>query len=182
MTVAAVQSEPAVDWFRQPTALEVAHYNSILKRKADDASLRARRIFGDCLHKLTQLGMKEAQARSMLGKWRGQAKDDDLLIRTVEKAHEISSPDPVSYVTKALKEAKSRTSKTKALQKSEWTLLGWEAPTQTPAGPKYKKGERGQVWRDPFGKEVILPAKSGTALPSHEEEPGYTLDRKSKAA
>ncbi len=179
--VAAIHSDHD-EWSRQPTALEVAHYNAMLKRRADDASLRARRIFGDCLHKLTQLGMKEVQARSMLGKWRAEAKDDDLLIRTVGKAHEISSPDPVSYVTKSLKTAKSRATKTTALQKSAWTLLGWEAPTLTPAGPKYKKGERGEVWRDPFGKEVILPAKSGTTLPSHEEEPGYTIKRKNKAA
>lgn len=161
------------EWEREPTALEIAHYNAVMTKAANDASERARKIFGECLLKLIQLGMKEANARSMLGKWRGQAKDDALLIRVIDKAHEIGTPDPVSYVTKAIKGSKERAGKTAALQKSTWTLLGWEPARITPSGPKYKGPVRGQVWRDPFGKETVLPPSQGATPPTHEQDPGY---------
>src|SRR3546814_6424654 len=90
---------------------------------------RARAIFGTCLLQLTQLRMKQAEARSMLGKWRSQAGDDDTLIRVVAAAHKAGTPDPVSYITKALAGSQERTEKVAALQKAEWSLLGWEPPT-----------------------------------------------------
>lgn len=169
-------------WERQPTALEVAHYNAVLTRTANDASERARKIFGDCLLKLLHLGMKETNARSMLGRWRSQAKDDALLIRVIEAAHKMGTPDPVSYVTKAIKAAKSRGAQTVALQKSSWTLLGWEAPRAGSTEPTFKGAVRGQVWRDPFGKETVLPPKEGTVPPTIDEDPGYQLKRSDQAA
>lgn len=170
------------DWDREPTALETAHYNDLMAKKQNDASERARKIFGDCLLKLIQLGMNQKQARSMLGKWRGQAKDDARLIAIVEKAHQIATPDPVAYITKAIKGSKDRAAKTTALQKSSWTLLGWERPRMTRGVPKYKGPSRGQVWRDPFGKETVLPAKSGLNPPTHEEDPGYAPKKTTRAA
>ena len=181
MTLAATNYDEDAEWDRQPTALEIAHYNSLLLKTANEASERARKIFGECLLKLTQLGMREGQARSMLGKWRGQAKDDARLISVITKAHEMATPDPVSYVTKALKGSQEREAKTVALQKSSWTLLGWEPPRFTAQGVKYKTGVRGQVWRDPFGKETVLPPKPGVAPPSHEQDPGYQSTRKNAA-
>lgn len=178
----ALDFDEEADWARQPTALEIAHYNEVLTKRSNAESERSRKIFGDCLLKLIQLGMREQQARAMLGKWRGQAKDDQRLIDVVTKAHEISTPDPVSYVTKALKKSQERVSKTKALQKSSWTLLGWEAPKRTREGFKYKHGVRGQVWLDPFGKETILPPKAGVTPPTEAEDTGYQPKANKQAA
>lgn len=165
------------DWDRAPTALEIAHYNAMLNRKVDAASEKARAIFGECLRKLIQLGMKQAQARSMLGKWRSQAADDDMLIRVINIAHSTSATDPVSYVTKAIAGAKQRTDKTAALQKSEWTLLGWEPPKYVAGRPRFKGQARGQVWRDPFGKISILPAPDDVVPPTLDDDPGILLDK-----
>src|SRR3546814_20060255 len=96
-------SDPIIDddlWDRQPTAYELAHYNAVIKREANRASERARAIFGTCLLQLTQLGMKQAQARSMLGKWRSKAGDDDTRIRVVAETHKAGTPAPVPNNTK----------------------------------------------------------------------------------
>lgn len=164
-------------WDRQPTALEIAYYNAQLQRQENDASERARKIFGECLLKLIQLGMAESKARSMLGKWRRQASNDKLLIEVIKVAHDIGTPDPVSYVTKAIAGAKQRAEKIQSLQKSEWTLLGWEKPTRGPGGLRFKGQARGQVWRDPFGKTTVLPAPDNITPPNLDEDPGIALDK-----
>ena len=164
-------------WDRQPTAFEIAHYNSVLTRQANAASERARAIFGTCLLQLTQLGMKQPQARSMLGKWRAKAKDDALLIRVVKNAHELGTPDPIGYITKALAGSQDRVDRVTALQKAEWTLLGWEPPKMIAGRPRFKADRRGQVWRDPFGKLSILPAPDDVIPPTLEENPGIILDK-----
>jgi hypothetical protein len=172
----AIEDDDA-DWDREPTALEAAHYNAMLDRAAQQASERARAIFGTCLLQLTKLGMKEGHARSMLGKWRGAAKDDALLIRTVKAAYDNGTPDPVSYITKAIAAAKQRSSRITNLQRSEWTLIGWEAPKLVAGQPRFKNGARGQVWRDPFGKMTVLPAADNVTPPSLDEDPGYQMDK-----
>lgn len=169
-------------WARPATALECAHFDNIMSQKANKASEQARMLFGECLLKLIQLGMKQPQARSMLGKWRGQLKDDGRLISLVNKAHDIATPDPVSYITKAIKGGQDRAAKTVALQKSSWTCLGWEAPRIVEGKVHYKGPVRGQVWRDPFGKEKIMPAKPGVVPPTHEQDPGYSPQKVNKAA
>src|SRR3546814_13433650 len=88
----------------------------------------------------------------MLGKWRSKAGDDDTLIRVVAAAHKAGTPDPVSYITKALAGSQERTEKVAALQKAEWSLLGWEPPKYVAGKPRFKGAVRGQVWRDPYGK------------------------------
>lgn len=170
------------DWDRDPTALEAAHYDALLAKKTSDAAERSRKLFGDCLLKLTKMKVPEKQARSMLGKWRGQAKDDARLIAIVEKAFEIAAPDPISYITKAVKGSADRSAKTTALQKNSWTQLGWEPPKNGPNGPTYKGSVRGQVWRDPFGKVSVLPAKPGVTPPTADEDPGYMPQKVTKAA
>lgn len=166
-----------LEWSRPLTALEVAHYDSMLNKAANQASERARAIFGTCLHQLTKLGMKEGHARSMLGKWRRAAGDDALLIRTVKAAYDTGTPDPVSYITKALAASKERGTKVVSLQKSEWTLLGWEAPRMVAGQLRFKAGRRGQVWRDPFGKLSILPADDSITPPTVDEDPGYAMEQ-----
>lgn len=170
------------EWSRPVTALEAARYSAALKLQANErerqkaqAAESARRIFGDCLHQLTELGMKEAKARTMLGKWRGQAKDDALLVRIVAHAHHTSTPDPVSYVTKAIEKALTRANSTEDLMKGKWALVGWEAPRRTASGPKWRGEARGQVWRDPYGKLKVLPVEDGTAPPSLADEPGIEI-------
>src|SRR3546814_1045529 len=104
-------SDPIIDddlWDRQPTAYELAHYNAVLKREANRASERARAIFGTCLLQLTQLGMKQAQARSMLGKWRSKAGDDD---RSEEHTSELQSLMRISYAVFCLKKKKKKIKK-----------------------------------------------------------------------
>lgn len=169
--------DDGLDWDRQPTALEMAHYDAIMTREQNRASERARAIFGTCLLQLKQLGMKEAQARSMLGKWRAKAKDDEQLIRVVKSAHDKAVPDPVSYITRAIAGAVERSNKTDALQKSEWQLLGWESPKIIAGKARFKGQVRGQVWRDPFGKISILPAPDGVEPPTTDEDPGIILDK-----
>ena len=164
-------------WDRQPTALEAAFYNAQLQRQEHEASERARKIFGECLFQLTQLGMREDRARSMLGKWRRQAGDDARLIEIIRTAYNNGTPDPVSYVTKALAGARQRSEKIEGLQKSQWTLLGWEKPTPSPTGLRFKGQTRGQVWRDPFGKTTILPAPDNITPPNLDEDPGIPLDK-----
>lgn len=164
-------------WDRPPTAFEIAHYDALLNKQANAASERARAIFGTCLLQLTQLGMKQGQARSMLGKWRSKAKDDDLLIRVVKAAHAAGTPDPVSYITKAIAGSQERTEKVTALQKAEWTLLGWESPKVVAGRQRFKGAVRGQVWRDPFGKLSILPPPDNVSPPTLDEDPGITLDK-----
>lgn len=171
------------DWDRVPTALEAAHYDMLLRQaqsrdermKAAEAE-RARRIFGDCLLKLIGLGMDETKARSMLGKWRGQAKDDERLVRVVTQAHEIGTPDPISYVTKALAAATQRAAKSVTRAKATWERLGWEKPRLTTKGPKWRGALRGEVWRDPFGKIKVLPPAEGTVPPGIEEDPGVEVE------
>lgn len=170
------------DWDREPTALEAAHYNDLLKRNATrqermktEAAERSREIFGDCLLRLVRLGMKEGHARSMLGKWRSQAKDDALLVRTVKHASEIATPDPVSYVTKAILAQAERKVEVATMTKGQWTELGWEAPRMTPRGPEWRNGTRGRVWRDPYGKMKVLPPEKGSVVPELADEPGIEV-------
>lgn len=170
------------DWNDMPTALEAAHYDEILRRqniKAErmrkEREARNREIFGDCLLKLTRLGVSEKQGRSMLGKWRGQAKDDALLVRVIAQASEIGAPDPISYVTKALAGTMARKTSVADMQKGKWVDLGWEAPRITPLGPEWRNGTRGRVWRDPFGNLKVLPVEKGMVVPSLEEEPGIEV-------
>ena len=167
------------DLDRTPTALEAAHYNALLQRETDAkarqveaAQIVARTIFGECLLGLTKLGMKEGQARGMLGKWRGKAQDDQLLIRIVRQAINISTPDPIGYVTRALAGAGSRQASAVTREKGKWELIGWEKPRMTAKGAMWKHGTRGQVWRDPFGVLKVLPAKEGAAIPGLDEDPG----------
>jgi hypothetical protein len=171
------------DIMRSPTALEAAHYNDVLRRSVDAEARRkeveaerARIIFGDCLLKMTKLGVPETKARTMLGKWRGQAKDDALLARVVEQAYATTSPDPISYVTKALVGATTRVAKVESRTKAKWELLGWEKPRMTAKGVKWRGAERGQVWRDPFGKMKIIAAAEGSTPPSIEQDPGIALE------
>ncbi len=183
MSQAAVQINDDAEWDRVPTALEAAHYDDLLRRSADaearrraEESERARVIFGECLLKLVKLGLVEGKARSMLGKWRGQAKDDQLLIRIINHASSTATPDPISYITKALKGAATRVATVETRAKGKWELIGWEKPRMLPSGPKYRGSIRGQVWRDPFGKMKILPPEGGTVPPGLEDEPGVELD------
>jgi hypothetical protein len=169
-------------WGSEPTALEAAHYDDLLKRQADreerrrsEQSERAKTIFGECLLRLVKLGMREAHARSMLGKWRGQAKDDEFLVRIVKQAAEIGSPDPVAYVTKALAAQHARVADVTALTKGKWTYVGWEAPRRTPKGIRWVNGSRGKVWRDPYGKLKVLPPEEGTVVPGLDDEPGIEV-------
>lgn len=170
------------DWNDMPTALEAAHYDDILRRQNQkqerlrkEREARNREIFGDCLLKLTRLGVSEKQGRSMLGKWRGQAKDDALLVRIITQASDIGAPDPIPYVTKALAGTLARKSSVVDMQKGKWLELGWEAPRMTPRGPEWQNGRRGRVWRDPFGHLKVLPAEAGVVVPSLEEEPGIEV-------
>ena len=168
-------------WDAKPTALEVARMNEALRisndrraREADAKRKAASMIFGECLAKLTDLGVPEKNARSLLGRWRNNLKDDDRLCSLIKHAHSISTPDPVSYMTKAVAGAKSRAKGVKAVQKGEWEEIGWEAPTQGPDGPRFLKSVRGKAWRDPFGKIAILPAKEGEQIPTLDEDPGVS--------
>lgn len=179
-----IQNDPHGDeaWGRTPTALESARYTDALKRLADaDARRReqeaesARRLFGVCLMQLTKLGMKESQGRSMLGKWRAQAKDDALLVRIIEHAHQKGTPDPIGYVTKAIEKAQARANSTEDLMKGKWVLVGWEAPRRTASGIRWRSEARGQVWRDPYGKLKVLPVEDGTVPPTLEDEPGVEV-------
>lgn len=177
------QVDPLSDefWDAQPTALQIAQMNEALAlstsaKARQEAAKReaAKQIFGDCLAKMISLGVPERNARSLLGRWRNTLKDDDRLVALVKHAHSISTPDPVSYMTKAVAGAKSRAKGVKAIQKGEWEELGWEAPTQGPDGPRFLKSVRGKTWRDPFGKIAILPAKEGVHIPTVDEDPGVS--------
>src|SRR3546814_17358666 len=99
------------------------------------------------------------------------AGDDDTLIRVVAAAHKAGTPDPVSYITKALAGSQERTEKVAALQKAEWSLLGWEPPKYVAGKPRFTGAVRGPVWRDPYGKLSTLPAADKTipAPPTSEE-------------
>lgn len=170
------------DWDHQPTALEAAHYDDLLRRQNIRAERqraereeRNRMVFGDCLNKLLKLGVAEKKARSMLGKWRGQAKDDALLVRIISKASEIAAPEPVSYITKALAGSLSRSNDVEKMTKRQWEAIGWEAPRMTPRGPEWKHGSRGRVWRDPHGRLQILAAEKGTVVPGLDVEPGIEV-------
>lgn len=171
------------DWDRVPTALEIAHYNSLLER-SESAEARAakaeadrkRIIFGECLLKLVKMGIPEAKGRSMLGKWRGQAKDDALLVRIVAQAHSNGTPDPISYITKALRAAASRAASVSDMSKSKWVLLGWEKPRMTAKGAQWRNAVRGQVWRDPFGNVRVLATQEGTVPPTVEDDPGVDVE------
>src|SRR3546814_12829054 len=68
------------------------------------------------------------------------------------------SSDVCSSDLKALAGSQERTEKVAALQKAEWSLLGWEPPKYVAGKPRFKGAVRGQVWRDPYGKLSILPA------------------------
>lgn len=163
-------------WERTPSALEIAHYSAMLRDQSANETDRSRMIFGECLRQLMALGLPQGSARSMLGKWRSQAKDDALLIRLIRAAHDLRSPDPRAYVTKAITEAKKRTEKADGLLKSTWTLLGWERPQMTPSGPRYRQHARGQVWRDPYGSYSVLPAPDDEIPPTFEADPGIDPD------
>ena len=166
-------------WMREPTALEAARYDEARRvatdlddrRRRADAE-RARMIFGECLLALVSLGVKEQQARSMLGKWRGQTKDDALLSRIVKQAAGIGSPDPIAYVTRAIAAQKERTDGVAALADRRWTFVGWEAPRRTRSGVRWFGPTRGKVWRDPHGSLHVLPAEEGAVVPGLEDEPG----------
>ena len=179
------QTVPVLDplsdeaWEKQPTALEAARYSEALKLQADGEARRkaaaaegAKMLFGKCLMQLVSLGVRENQARAMLGKWRSKAKDDDLLTRIIDHAHQKGTPDPVGYVTKAIEKVNARTDTTNKMMKGEWELLGWEAPRRTASGLKWFGPERGQVWRDPYGKNKVLPAPDGIVPPSLDVDAG----------
>lgn len=171
-------------WSTPPTALESAHYNRLLQlqtsrsaQRAEEAAAAARRIFGECLHTLVRLGMKESKARTMLGKWRKTAGDDETLIAAINAASRVNSPDPVAYVTAALKERTSSKNKVEARLSHDWSLVGWEAPHKLskPGSPRWKYQRRGQVWRDPFGLLTILETPDDTTPPSLAEDPGIDI-------
>jgi hypothetical protein len=172
-----------LEWERMPTALESARYDEArrcaeslaARRKAEEAEA-AKVVFGDCLMRLIALGMAEAKARPMLGKWRSQAKDDALLVRIVQQAERIGTPDPISYVTKAIASSKERVDATEKRMTGGWSLLGWEAPLRRKPTVKWRQGERGQVWLDPYGKKVVMQPKAGTVAPSLEDEPGIEVE------
>lgn len=169
-------------WNRAPTALESARYTAKLKaqndaetRRKEAESERARKIFGECLRQMIDLGVKEAKARPLLGKWRGQAKDDALLARIISHAHVNGTPDPIGYVTKAIEKAAARAASTDDLMKGKWHELGWEAPRRTPTGMRWRGETRGKVWRDPYGVLKVLPVEDGTVPPTLEDEPGVEV-------
>lgn len=173
------------EWLAPPTALECAHYDRLLQlqqsrsaQRAEEASAAARRIFGECLHTLVRLGMKEPKARTMLGKWRKAAGDDATLIAAINSASRANSPDPVAYVTAALKERSAAKNKVEARLSHDWSLVGWEAPHKLsrPDEPRWKHGKRGQVWRDPFGLLTILEAPEGVAIPTLSEDRGIDIN------
>ena len=133
-------------------------------------------LFGECLLILTRLGVREGQARAMLGKWRKQAQDDAMLIEIIRGAGRAAVPDPIAYVTAAIQGQGQRTSKVATIQAGAWQLLGWEQPGAVSSGPSlsYWRGDlRGQVWRDQFGKLVVLPAKQRVTIPTLDEDPGF---------
>jgi hypothetical protein len=172
-----------LEWERMPTALEAARYDEArrcaedrtARRKAEEAEA-AKVVFGDCLMRLIELDMSESRARPMLGKWRSQAKDDALLVRVVQQAHRIGTPDPISYVTKAIAASKERVGAAEKRLTGGWSLLGWEAPLRRKPTVKWRQGERGQVWLDPYGKKVVMQPKSGTVAPSLDDEPGIEVE------
>lgn len=171
------------EWERLPTALESARYDEArrcaedrnARRKAEEAEA-AKVVFGDCLMRLIGLGMPEGRARPMLGKWRSQAKDDSLLVRIVQQAERIGTPDPISYVTKAIASSKERVGATEKRMTGGWSVLGWEAPMRKSSPPKWRQGERGQVWLDPYGRKVVMKPKTGTVAPSLADEPGIEVE------
>lgn len=175
--------EDDLEWERMPTALESARYDEArrcaedreARRKAEEAEA-ARVVFGDCLMRLTALGMKETKARPMLGKWRSQAKDDALLVRIVQQAHRIGTPDPISYVTKAIIASKERMGASEKRMTGGWSLLGWEAPVRRRPEVRWRQRERGQVWLDPYGRKVVMQPKSGVVAPSFEDDPGIEVE------
>lgn len=171
------------EWASPPTAIEAAHYDRLLllsqnskAQRAEEAAARSRQIFGECLLALKRLGLPEGKARTMLGKWRKASPDDETLIHAVRSADRIGTPDPIGYITAALKQNDKRSDATTARLSSEWTLLGWEAPKRladgTLARKPWKADQRGQAWRDPFGKFTILPAPEDIDIPSVDTEPG----------
>src|SRR3546814_20129263 len=85
------------------------------------------------------------------------------------------SSDVCSSDLKALAGSQERTEKVAALQKAEWSLLGWEPPKYVAGKPRFKGAVRGQVWRDPYGKLSILPAADHIIPPSIDEDPGIIL-------
>ena len=169
-------------WERQPTALEAAHFNDLLKRTKDREARRAaaeverkKVIFGECLLKLVKLGMPEGKARAMLGKWRGQVADDARLIDIIEQAHRIGTPDPISYVTKAIVASVQRVASVQDMKNNSWVLLGWEQPRKNVKGARWRGSVRAQVWRDSFGKTQLLPPPDGTVPPTLDEDPGVEM-------
>ena len=179
MTVTNCVSDD-VAWSLSPTALEIAHYNRLLvlsrsaqARQEDERSQHARQLFGDCLMLLMQLGLKEKPARSLIGKWRGLAKDDPYLISVIRTAHRIGTPDPAAYVRGAIRKTNDAGNRTERVIKSEWRLLGWERPSDG----EWKGEVRGKLWLDPFGNAAVLPADKGEVIPSLEEDPGVEISR-----
>ncbi len=171
-------------WEHAPTALEIAHYNDVLKRcnRQEDKlreteSERARRIFGECLLKLTKLGMTEAKARPMLGKWRKAAGDDLKLIAIVNQAAEIATPDPVSYITKALQQNVERKVAAKNQLERKWEVIGWEPPMIRRGKKVFRSNKRCQVWRDPHGKMKLLPPAPDIEIPTLAQDPGIELKK-----
>lgn len=54
---------------------------------------------------LTTNGVAEKQARSVIGKWRGQIKDDGRLLSLLVQAGEYHKVDPIAYIAKAIETA-----------------------------------------------------------------------------
>ena len=169
-------------WELRPTALECAHYDRLLRLAQNKAAQRdaetqerVRKLFGECLLTLCKLGVREAQARSLIGKWRKALGNDHHLAQLIQAADRNNVPDPVSYITAAIRKLTHKTNAVEAISQGKWTLLGWEEPRITSRGIQWKGDQRGQVWRDPFGKLTILPADAGTDIPDHEVEPGIDL-------
>lgn len=173
------------EWTKAPTALEAAHYDRLLKlqtsrsaQRDEEAAARTRRIFGECLASLIRLGMAEGKARAMLGKWRRDTPDDETLIGAINAAVRTNTPDPVSYVTGAIRQRSRKQDAVGARLSHEWVLIGWEAPVKTrkaASGPQWKHGARGQVWRDPFGKLAVLETPAGVTPPTLANDPGVPL-------
>jgi hypothetical protein len=191
MMVEATKQRPAIqgslfddeEWDRQPTALESARYDEARLVKSDhdakkkaQAAEAAKIVFGDCLMRLMKLDVPEKRARSMLGKWRSAAKDDALLVRIVQQAEAIGTPDPIPYVTKAIAASKTRTASVANRMGGEWELLGWEAPIRGSSPPKWRGEDRGQVWRDPYGRKLVMNAKKGTVPPALTLDAGIEVE------
>lgn len=124
---------------------------------------------------LTSLGIRERNARALLGRWR-RDHGDRAVHDAVEAARARVPADPAAWITACLTGAADRKLATDKLHKARYTLVGWERPVRTSRGPTFRHGRRGQVWRDPFGALTVLPCPDHIDPPSLAEEPGLAPD------